>query len=132
RLPLWSGGKLRFALDMHCPSISDQAIYLVGGPDEQIWKELGRFSTILETNQSSPLVYRSKDNLPIDKAWNTRAIGRKSFSRWGATLPGMAVATCIEVPYASVAGKPVTDQSARVLGHDVARALRRYLAPPAD
>src|SRR5262249_35066337 len=112
----------------HCPSISDPNIYLVGGPDDEIWKEVGRFSKLLETVQASPLVFDGKNNLPIDKGWNTRAIGRKSFSRWAATLPGIKAATCLEVPYASVGGKPVTAQSARALGHDVARALRRYLA----
>jgi hypothetical protein len=127
RLPEWSAGKLRYALDMHCPEQRAEAIYFVGGPDEAIWKDVGRYCTLLEKLQSSPLVYQSKNNMPIDKGWNTRAIGRKPFARWAATLPGVTAATTLEVPYASVAGKPVTDQSARALGHDLSRALRKYL-----
>jgi hypothetical protein len=37
------------------------------------------------------------------------------------------LATTLEIPYASAGGRPVTIESARLLGHDLARAIRRFL-----
>lgn len=132
RLPAWSAGKLRFALDMHCPAIRGpyhETIYFVGGKDERIWDEVGRYSKILESVQTGPLVYSSKNNLPFGQNWNTQAnLGTgKPFSHWAGEIPGVAAATTIEIAYASADGMTVTDQSARALGHDLARALRQYL-----
>lgn len=132
RLPAWSAGKLRFALDLHCPAIrggGNETVFFVGGPDEKIWAEVGRFSKVLETVQTGPLAYRSKDNLPFGQGWNTQANygSRKPFALWAAELPGVRVATTLEVAYANAGGKAVTDQSARALGRDLARALRQHL-----
>ena len=132
RLPLWSAGKLRFALDLHCPSIrggGNEAVFFVGVPDPKIWAEVGRFSQRLEMVQQGPLVFRGKDNLPFGQGWNTAANygDRKPFARWAAELPGVRAAATLEVAYANAGGQAVTDQSARALGHDLARALRRYL-----
>lgn len=132
QLPKWSRGKLRLAMDMHCPALrgaSHSTIYFVGGPDEKIWKEVGRFSKLLESVQTGPLVFNSRNNLPFGQGWNTQASygNRKPFSRWAADLPGIRAATTIEVAYANADGKTVTDQSARALGRDLARAMRQYL-----
>lgn len=132
RLPAWSAGRLRFALDMHCPAIRgsyNETVYFVGGKEEQIWKEVGRFSRLLEATQSGPLVFSSKNNLPYGQSWNTQANygTRKAFSQWAGELPGVTTATTIEIAYSNADGKPVTDHSARALGHDLARALRQYL-----
>jgi hypothetical protein len=132
RLPEWSGGKLRFALDMHCPSIRggmNETVYFVGSSDEKIWAEVGRFCKVLEANQTGPLVYHSKNNLPYGKGWNTAANYKtgKPFARWAGELPGVIAASTLEVAYANADGRPVTDESARALGHDLARALRKYL-----
>jgi hypothetical protein len=37
------------------------------------------------------------------------------------------LATTIEIPYADVAGQPVTTETARALGRDLAKAIRVYL-----
>ena len=133
-VPRWSEGRLRIALDMHCPYIrgggdgtsSNERIFLVGGPSEEGWLRLGQFSEILQRVQTGPLVYDPKNNLPFGQKWNTLAEPR-SCARWAALLPGVLVAATIEIPYANVAGAPVTPDSARALGHDLARAIRRYL-----
>ena len=39
----------------------------------------------------------------------------------------MLLATTLEIPYADVGGRPVTIDSARAFGRDLARAIRRYL-----
>ncbi len=133
RLPEWSQGKLQFALDMHCPAArgpSNEIVYFVGGPDEKIWSEVFKFSRLLETNQRGPIFYRSKNNMPYGQGWNTEKnfTAGKPFSHFASELPGIRLATTIEVAYANAEGDEVTDASARALGNDLARALRKYLA----
>ncbi|MEX0716254.1 MAG: M14 family zinc carboxypeptidase [Planctomycetaceae bacterium] len=139
KLPVWSAGKLRFAMDMHCPWISgglgeggNETVFFVGGPEEEIWREVGRFSKLLEETRTGPIVYDRRNNLPFGKSWNTVAqVGnRKAFSRWAATIPGVEFAATIEIAYANANGKAVTDDSARALGHDLARTLRKHLDAP--
>lgn len=132
QLPQWSDGKLRLALDLHCPTLrggGNEQIQLIGGPDATIWHEMERFARVLETTQAGPLVFKSRNNLPFGQSWNTPAnySGGTSFARWAATLPGVRAAATIEIPYANAGGVAVTDQSARALGHDLARALQKYL-----
>jgi len=131
-VPAWSGGRLRAALDLHCPHIRgthNEVIYIVGSESKAIWEQQERFGGILEAVQTGPLAYRAKDNLPFGKAWNTGGnySGGKSSSRWAGELPGVALATSFEIPYANAAGGVVTAESARAFGRDLAKALRRYL-----
>lgn len=133
RLPAWSAGKLTFAMDLHCPAArgpTHEIVYFVGGPDEKIWTEVSTFCRTLATIQTGPIVYRTKNNLLFGQGWNTQAnyTSGKPFSHWAAELPGIRVATTIEVAYANAEGNTVTDETARAFGHDLARALRRYLS----
>jgi hypothetical protein len=135
RVPAWSGGRLRIALDLHCPSIRgphNEVIYFVGGPDAENWKRVGDLAKILEEVRQGPLVYRTADNLPFGKGWNTgiQQQDLKSFGLWAAELPGIAVASTIEIPYANASGAEVNAESARAFGRDLARAIRTYLDPP--
>jgi len=137
--PPWSQGKLRLAFDLHCPYIrgggdgpsSNERIFFVGNPSQEMWERQQQFCRLLQEVQTGPLVYHPKNNLPWGQAWNTLQEPR-SCSRWTATLPGILVATTIEIPYANVAGTPVTAESARALGGDLARAIRRYLEEQAE
>jgi hypothetical protein len=131
--PAWSDGKLRVALDLHCPHIrgtTNEAIYCVGGFDSQNWEEIQRFSAILETTRSGPLPYRTTDNIPFGVAWNTaeNLSQGMSFAEWAIALPTTRMATTIEIPYATVHDHPMTVEAARTLGQDLARALYHYLA----
>jgi len=131
-VPQWSAGRLCFALDMHCPYIrgeTDEYIYFVGGPDQEIWERVGHFSKILEAVQAGPLAFDSKNNLSFGQGWNTRENYKegKSFSRWAAELAGILVGTCIEIPYANASGQAVTAETARALGRDLAHAFHRFL-----
>jgi hypothetical protein len=137
RIPAWSQGKLRIALDLHCPWIRgprNEVIYFVGGPDAAIWERVTQFAKILASVQSGPLVYKEGDNLPYGVDWNKGPDdpSLKSFGRWAAELPGIRVASTIETPYANAGGKDVTPDSARAFGRDVARAIRKYLEPQMD
>jgi len=130
RVPEWSRGRLDIALDLHCPYIRgehNEVIYFVGGPEKENWDRVGLFAKTLEAVQRGPLVYSSQDNLPYGQAWNVSQGPLMSFSRWAAGLPGVRMATSIEIPYANASGREVTAESARAFGRDLARAMRRFL-----
>jgi len=129
--PRWAGGRLRFALDMHCPYIrgeQDEFIYFVGSPNQENWERVKRFSGVLETVQTGPLVFSSENNLSFGQAWNTCGNYHpgKSFSRWAAGLPGIFIGTSIEIPYANASGQAVTAETARAFGRDLAYALHWF------
>lgn len=132
KVPDWSAGKLKAAIDLHCPYIRGdrhENIHLVGSESEACWQEQIRFSDILEDTHTGDLPFRTEDNLPYGVAWNTAenyATG-KSFGRWAGELPGVRLATAIEIPYANVGELDTSQDLARAFGHDLAAALRVYL-----
>ena len=133
-VPDWSRGRLDVALDLHCPWIRGQhneVIYMVGNSDPEMWQRQTAFGKILEEVQQGSLKYRAADNLPFGQAWNTGGNYSQgmSFSRWASQLEGVGLVTTFEVPYANAAGGTVDADSARAFGHDLLRAVRRYLAP---
>jgi hypothetical protein len=138
-VPRWSGGKLRIALDLHCPYIrgggdgpsSNQRIFFVGGPSQENWERIERLSSILQETGSGPLRHQSKHNIPWGQAWNALTEPR-SFSQWAASLPDAPLATTLEIPYADVAGAPVTTESARRLGQDLLKAIRKHIEDSAE
>ena len=132
-IPAWSQERLRLAVDLHCPWIrgeQNEVIYLVGSESAQRWREQGRFSETLASVQQGPLVFRPADNLPFGQSWNTgkNTAAGLNFSRWASGLPGVKLATSIEIPYANAAGREVNQQTAATFGRDLARALQRYLS----
>jgi hypothetical protein len=131
-VPNWSNGKLKAALDLHCPHIRgphNEVIYIVGSEDERIWQQQRQFGRLLETVQTGPLVYRASDNLPFGQAWNTNdnTGGNKSFGQWAGNLEGVRLAASFEFPYANAGGQAVTADGARAFGRSLAKALRAYL-----
>jgi hypothetical protein len=132
-VPSWSEGKLRLTLDMHCPGnrgAEHEVIHFIGHPDPRQWQGVTRFSAILESVQTGPLKFSSRDNLPHGKSWNVdsmRKPGQESCARWAAGIPGVVLPFSLEVPYANAAGQVVTPESARAFGKDLAKAIRRYL-----
>jgi len=132
KLPAWADGKLRLALDLHCPWIAgehNEVIYLVGAENPKTDVEQRRFSAILESENKGMLPFRAEDFLPFGTAWNTARnyAGGKGFTRWAAELPGVWLATGIEIPYANAAGAEVNAESARSFGPDIGAAIARYL-----
>jgi hypothetical protein len=133
--PKWSDGRLKFALDLHCPTLrgaNNETIYFVGSENPDNWKKVERFCGLLESTQTGPLKYSAKDNVPFGTAWNSAANYTKGvhFSRWAMDLPGAAATTTLEISYANANGKTVTADSARAFGRDLARALRKFLEQP--
>lgn len=128
--PRWSEGRLRVALDLHCPYIRggrNEQIFLVGGPESKIQKEIDRFAEILHGKARSPLPYDSQNNLPFGLEWN-KEVEPRMFSRWAAQLEGIQMACTLEFPYACAGGQVVDPSSGRVFGRQLAAALRDYLA----
>lgn len=130
-VPRWSEGRLAAAVDLHCPWIRGEhndVVYQVGKADPRLWAEQQRFGAELERLQTGTLDYRAADDLPFGQLWNTGAAsGLKSCSTWFGELPGIRLATSLEIPYATAHGRLVTAESARVFGRDLARALAAYL-----
>jgi len=131
-LPAWSGGKLKVALDLHCPALKGgehEVLHFVGGPEADFWHRATRLSKILEElSAKAPLSFRERDNLPFGKSWNTAAVGvQKSFSSWSRTIPGVRIATTLEIPFAHSGGQEVNSESARAFGRVLAQAIRVYL-----
>lgn len=136
-VPNWSNGKLKVALDLHCPYISgpgNEAIYMAGSPNEDIWTRQQEFAKILQDVQTGPIKYSAKDNLPFGKAWNTgQNYGKqKSAAAWAGDIDGVTLSSTIEIPYANASGEPVTAQNARAFGRDLAQAIRTYLQNQQD
>ena len=119
RLPAWSAGKLRFAMDMHCPAVRgglQRDRLLRRRPDEKIWSEVGRFCKILEDDPDRPArLSHARTTCRSARAGTTRrttpAASRSPTGR--PSCPASRVATTIEVAYANADGKTVTDQSPR-------------------
>lgn len=140
-VPQWSEGRLRFALDMHCPGLRGprhEVIHFVGGPDVVQWNRVAFLSGLLEEEQRGPLIFSAKDNLPFGQDWNVPSRledpfgALKSCARWTADLPGVQLGTSIEIPYANADGKTVTAETAKAFGHDLARAIYRFLEAPVE
>ncbi len=128
----WAPGKIALALDLHCPWLrggEHEEIHFVGGPEKGPWAGIERFGAILESVQKGPLPFRAIHNLPFGKNWNTakNMTTGKSFGRWAAELPRIRAAGTLEIPYASAGGAEVTADSARALGHDLARSLKEFI-----
>ncbi len=131
-IPQWSQGKLRVAMDLHCPYMKGddhEVIYFVGGPDQDNWARVVMFSNLLEEGQTGTLKYRAADNMPFGQAWNTSANNTegKSFGQWSAELPDIVMGTSVEIPYANVRGQTVTADAAREFGRDLIQTLFKFL-----
>lgn len=132
RVPAWADGRLKIALDLHCPYIRgrrDETIFFVGQSDERIWQNTERLAGLLESLPVVGLPYHTKDNLPFGQEWNTRArLGEgRSMAGWAAQIPGIDLACTIEVPYAVASASTVTPDSAREFGRNLCRAIRLFL-----
>jgi hypothetical protein len=128
----WADGKLKFALDIHCPTLKgpdNGVIYFVGTKNEENWKKILRLSEILERTQSGPLHHLAKDNIPYGTSWNKDSsfTAGLTFGGWARSLPGVEAAATIEVTYTNVHGTVVTTDNVRLFGRDLARALRKFL-----
>jgi len=132
QVPAWADGKLRIALDLHCPWIrgeNNEWIYLVGKNDPEMERQQKRFSTIVEQNNTGALKFKSENFLPFGVSWNTDKNNTKgmSFSHWASSLDGISLSTTLEFPYGIILGEEVTPDRAREFGHAIALSIQDYL-----
>lgn len=131
-LPAWSDGKLRVALDLHCPALrgrGHEVIHFVGGPEADHWARATRLAQLLENlTAAGPLSSRVSDNLAWGQSWNKGEdrLGH-SFGSWVRTVPGLRVGSTLEIPYARANGQEVNSDAARAFGRALAAAIRAYL-----
>lgn len=123
------------AIDLHCPYLkggNHQHIHFVGSDDPAMWHEQKVFSSILEETCTGPLPYEAAGNLPYGQGWNKgdTYVQGLTFAKWASMNEFTLLSTTMEIPYAVAGHVPVTVQNARLLGHDVARALQQYMTVP--
>jgi dienelactone hydrolase len=131
-IPAWSDGRLKIALDLHCPWIKGKYhewISLVGKKDPVMEAAQIRFCELLEENARGELPFRSRDFLPYGTDWNVGGSYTKgmSFSQWATGIDNISLATTIEFPYANILGIQVSKDNARAFGKAVSFALMDYL-----
>lgn len=131
-VPEWSQGKLKIALDIHCPWIYgklNEYIYSVGLSNAKLAREQIFFSQLLEKYAVGELKLFHENFLPYGKSWNTENNYSKgtNFIRWAGTLTGISMLTSIEFPYANVSGIMVSKDNSRVFGESIAYAIKEYL-----
>ena len=127
-LPDWADGRLRIAIDLHCPYLDDEKVFWVLNPEEPWQGHRRRFLRRLADGRQGPLPYASADDVLWPTAWGER---ERTPLGWFRTVPGVEVAMALEIPYASVGGVPVNPDNARAFGRDIARAIADYLRSPA-
>lgn len=130
-IPEWSQGKLKFALDIHCPWIhgkNNEDIYIVGSSDKQIEQNQILFSQLLEKNSSGEIKSYHKNFLPFGESWNTEANYSQgiSFSKWAGGIAGIRISTTIEYPYSNISGIMVSMDNSRVFGEAVSFSIQEY------
>ena len=128
----WSDGRLRLMADLHCPWIRgdhNEHIYQVGCEQSERWAQQEAFGAVLERVATGPLPYGATGDLAYGEAWNVAGNygAQLSATQWFARLPGIRLATSIEIPYANSSGCEVNAASARAFGRDLAETLCRYL-----
>lgn len=130
----FAGGRALFALDLHAPWIRDgihEIVHFPGMEDAHFAEQLRKFSLIFEKTQSDnhgTLPYKESFNLPFGQDWNI-GNGDESLmkcSEWMQLLDGAIFACAIELPFANASGAPVTPESLRELGRNLAEAIRKF------
>ncbi len=129
-VPKWSEGKLRIALDLHCPwihGLESEQIYMVGKPGME--ENQLAFFNLLEKNSFGELKSYHTSFMPFGTSWNTSSNKAKgwSFGMWASTLDNISLAGTIEFPYADISGIPVSKDGARMFGKTIAYSLQEYL-----
>lgn len=132
QVPAWAQGRLDIALDMHCPHIRgphNEEIYFPGGSDQENWAKVIRFSELIQRELRGPLPYDPANNLPFGQAWNVPSNSSQgnSFGRWAQSEDYIGMGGSIEIAYANASGAEVNQETARLFGQDLARALKAYL-----
>lgn len=128
----WAGDKARVALDLHCPYIKsklNERIFFSGASDPGIWENIQSLSAVIQTECVRSLPFDPHFNYAWGQGWNT---SETTFKVWVQSLPGLLVASTLEVPYSNVSGAVATPESLRRFGCDLMRSIHKYLTASDD
>ena len=133
QVPSWSKNQLKVMMDLHCPWIKgplNEVIYLVGSSNSAVEKQQRIFMDQLAVQNKGPLKFDMTQGIvAYGTAWNTSKNTTQGMSstQWGATIPGMKLATSFEIPYSVHNEEQMTAENSRLFGRDMAFALAAYL-----
>ena len=133
QVPNWSENKLKVMMDLHCPWIKgplNEVIYLVGSSNSAVEKQQRIFMDQLAAQNKGSLKFDMAQGIvAYGTAWNTAKNTTRGMSstQWGATIPGMKLASSFEIPYSVHNKEPMTPENSRLFGRDMAFALAIYL-----
>lgn len=132
-VPTWSDGKLKVCFDLHCPHVGDEPdgkVFFVGLDNEPIQRQLDVFSKILEDTPHKTFPYKASNNIPFGVGWNTAKNFQqgKALANWCAERPDVALSSGVEIPYSNASGVPVTAESGKAFGKDMARVLGEFIS----
>lgn len=125
QVPRWCRNDTAF-MDLHSPWFKgdrNEDVFLIGQPPA-FQAPLDVFSRHLVEQQRGPLRYNPANDIAFGSEWNVETL---SINRYFQQNPSVKLACTVETPYATAAGTQVLPESARLLGHDLARALAHFL-----
>ena len=128
----WSQGKVKIALDLHCPLLKgehQEYIFIVGNSVPKMEKNQLEFAKFLEDNTTGELSFYKRSFLPFGVRWNVAGSYSKGgkFSDWAARLPGVSLSASIEFPYASVSGTMISKRGFMHIGYDLVLVMTARL-----
>lgn len=120
--------------DLHCPWLRggwNEHIYMVGRQNKYLQQGIDRFSEILEQFSPPSMPYKKADNIAFGQAWNTAANYDEGngmpIAFWGGTLPWKPYVLSMEIPFANVRERTITQDDARLFGNALARSITQFL-----
>jgi hypothetical protein len=133
----WAGGEPDVDLDLHDPALNTTFIYChalrtrEGQADNSRDREK-RFLDTLEAVQTGPLAFRTQDSVQFAAKMARKPETAVTYGDGEPAAPASGTQrhtlhAGFEIPYALVGDVPVTPESARAFGRDLARALAVYL-----
>ena len=133
KVPEWSDGKLKIVLDLHCPYLRGDGdaeyICFIGNKNKAIQQQQLIMSDLVAKNCNDELRFYGKNFMKYGTLWNTdkNYTQGASCSQWGTTIPGIALSTTLEFPYANASGIAVSKDNARMFGGSMAYSIQDYL-----
>ncbi|MBN2319460.1 MAG: hypothetical protein JXR49_10305, partial [Acidobacteria bacterium] len=124
-LSAWQG-RLRVVLDLHCPGIrGDQNSHVFFSSARKTWSEVLKFGSLFPRYATGTLRIDPRFHVAYGEKWNQDS-PHLLLKHWASELPGVVIASTLEVPYALAGGEVVLPDSARSFGHDLATTLAEY------
>jgi hypothetical protein len=123
---------LRVVLDLHCPWIrGEQDTHVFFSGARKTWDEVLRFGELFNGLATGPLRIDPRYSVTYGEKWNVRH-PHLLLKHFASELPGVQLATALEIPYSVAGGEVVLPDSARAFGRDLAAALLRYVEASAQ